>query len=75
MSLSGSQIFGFRQLFWSTSKNRCFEGVKTQSFLAAEGVRNFGLFVMVLSPEIAQSELKNLKFSGRRRRPKISIWK
>ena len=76
-SLSGSQIFGFRDLFWDgfTSRNRCFGGAKTQIFLAAEGGRKFCSFLMVLPLEIAQSELKNPKFSGRRRRPKIlTLW-
>ena len=45
--------------------------MKTQFFLAAGGGRKICTFVMVLPIEIAHFELKNSKFSGRRRRPKI----
>ena len=71
--LSGAQIFGFWSTVWDrfTSRNRCFEGAKTHFFLAAGGGRNFCTFMMVLPIEIAHFELKNSKFSGRRRRPKI----
>ena len=71
--LSGAQIFGFRDTFLDrfTSRNRCFEGAKTLFFPAAGGGRKFCTFMMVLPLEIAHFELKNSKFSGRRRRPKI----
>ena len=71
--LSGAQIFGFRDTFLDrfTSRNRWFEGAKTRFFPAAGGGRKFCTFMMVLPIEIAHFELKNSKFSGRRRRPKI----
>ena len=69
----GSQIFGFRDRFLErfTSRNRCFEGAKTQIFLAAAGGRKFYSFVVILPLETTYFVLKTPNFSGRRRRPKI----
>ena len=54
-----------------TNRNRCFQGAKTQNFLAAGGGRNFCIFMTVFPLEIAVLRVQNPKFSGRRRRPKM----
>ena len=54
-----------------TNRNRCFQGAKTQNFLAAGGGRKFCTFMTVFPLKIAVLRVQNPKFSGRRRRPKI----